>query len=52
MFGSDWPVCLLAGSYRQVHDALQSCLQHLSDSERARIWGGTAREFYRLQPAT
>jgi L-fuconolactonase len=48
MFGSDWPVCLVAGSYQQVHDALQTCLSELSADERARVWGGTAREFYAL----
>jgi L-fuconolactonase len=49
MFGSDWPVCELAGSYQQVHAALVECLGPLSNSERERIFGGTAREFYRLQ---
>jgi len=48
MFGSDWPVCLLAGSYTDVHAALAECLSSLSDSERSTIYGGTAAEFYRL----
>jgi L-fuconolactonase len=48
MFGSDWPVCELAGSYQQVHAALLECLAELSASERERIFGGTACEFYGL----
>ncbi len=48
MYGSDWPVCLLTGSYREVHDAFNTCVASLSDSEQARIWGGTACEFYGL----
>ena len=49
MFGSDWPVCELAGSYEQVHSALVEVLGPLSESENARIFGETAREFYNLQ---
>jgi len=49
MYGSDWPVCELAGSYRQVHDALQSCVSLLSPTEQGQIFGGTAIEFYGLQ---
>ncbi len=48
MFGSDWPVCQLAGSYRQVHDALAHCLESLSAEHRAAVWGGTAQRFYQL----
>ena len=48
MYGSDWPVCELAGSYEQVHSALVEVLGELSPSEHARVFGGTAKEFYRL----
>lgn len=48
MFGSDWPVCELAGSYRQVHDALTECIRSLSQDEQAAIMGGTAQKFYGL----
>jgi L-fuconolactonase len=48
MFGSDWPVCELAGSYEQVHAALTECLGPLSESENSRIFGETAIEFYGL----
>lgn len=48
MFGSDWPVCLLAGSYDRVYQALLSCIEELSDAEQSQILGGTATEFYKL----
>lgn len=48
MFGSDWPVCELAGSYEQVFAVLEDAIGYLSDSERAAVLGGTARRFYRL----
>lgn len=48
MFGSDWPVALLAGSYQQVVDALKEVLGDLSESETEKVWGGTAAKFYGL----
>ena len=48
MFGSDWPVCELAGSYEQVHGVARELLGSLSESEQAAIFGGTATKFYRL----
>jgi len=48
IYGSDWPVCLLAGSYAQVFDALQECLAGLTESKRAMILGENARRFYRI----
>ncbi len=46
MFGSDWPVCLLAGSFTQVFHALQECLAGLNELERAMVMGENARRFY------
>jgi len=52
MFGSDWPVCLLAGSYAEVINALRSVLQnHISNDEMAGVLGGNAARFYRLEGA-
>ena len=48
LFGTDWPVCLVAASYDRVVDALQECLKDLSDSEREKIFGLNAIEVYRL----
>lgn len=49
MFGTDWPVCLLAGAYSQAVDALESVLPTLSAQERAGIWGDNAVRFYGLK---
>ncbi|MBW5449085.1 amidohydrolase family protein [Cohnella sp. CFH 77786] len=49
MFGSDWPVCLLAAEYEQVVDVLERSLPpEWNESERARLFGLNAKEFYRL----
>jgi len=48
MFGSDWPVCTLAGSYDQVVSIVQDYIQPLSTSAQALIMGGTATAFYGL----
>ncbi len=48
LFGSDWPVCLLAGSYAQVFGAAKFALQDLTDAERSSIFGGTAVTVYGL----
>jgi L-fuconolactonase len=50
MFGSDWPVCLLAaGSYGEVVDAARELTAGLSGAERAEVFAGTARRWYRLR---
>lgn len=48
MFGSDWPVCELAASYQQVHDALREITGQLGAGELQQIFGGTASRFYGL----
>jgi L-fuconolactonase len=48
MFGSDWPVCTLAASYAQVHEAATALLTGLSQAERAAVLGGTAARVYGL----
>jgi L-fuconolactonase len=50
MFGSDWPVCLLAGSYAEVLGALRTVLDgKLSAAERAGVYGSNAARFYGLE---
>jgi L-fuconolactonase len=50
MFGSDWPVCLLAASYDQVYELLKETLPgRLTEEEEAKIFGGNAFEFYKLK---
>jgi L-fuconolactonase len=48
LFGSDWPVCLLAASYGDVVAAAGATLGGLSESDRAKIFGGAAAATYRL----
>lgn len=51
MFGSDWPVCLLAADYDRVIEALQTVLSDLGvldDITEAAIFGNTAIHWYRL----
>ncbi len=52
IFGSNWPVCLLAGSYAQVFDALVYALGDIPLSDRDRIFGRNAIEAYRLEDRT
>lgn len=49
MFGSDWPVCELAGSYQRVFGALKELIVELSAAEQAKILGQTAAKFYGIQ---
>ena len=49
MFGSDWPVCELAGSYTDVLAALQEVISRLSTEDQNWILGKTAVNFYSLQ---
>lgn len=49
MYGSDWPVCLLAGRYGEVKQALEEALPPLSAEDRAKVFGGNAIRFYGLE---
>lgn len=48
MWGSDWPVLDLAGSYSEWHAVAQSLASGLSESARDALFGGTARRIYAL----
>ena len=48
MFGSDWPVCLLAAEYADVAGIVSDFVSRLSRAEQEAILGGTARRFYGL----
>jgi L-fuconolactonase len=48
MFGSDWPVCTLAGSYERVIGGLGHVLAGVDEATRAAIFETAARTFYRL----
>ncbi len=48
LFGSDWPVCLVAGSYRKVKQVVTEYIAVLSPSEQNAIMGENAIKFYSL----
>jgi L-fuconolactonase len=48
MYGSDWPVMLLAGEYAQWYGVVTNAISKLSKTEQDRIMGGTAVEAYGL----
>lgn len=49
LFGTDWPVCLLAASYDEVVGVLDEALPAAwGERERANLYGGNARRFYKL----
>lgn len=49
MYGSDWPVCLLAGTYSQVYNSIVHTLpKQITEKELAAIFGGNAMRFYKL----
>jgi L-fuconolactonase len=49
MYGSDWPVCTLAGSYARVIGALRTVLGSIDDEVEARLFGGSSAEFYGIR---
>jgi L-fuconolactonase len=50
MYGSDWPVCLLAADYPRVAGLARALIAGLSEVERDAVLGGTAARWYRLDP--
>ena len=49
MFGSDWPVALLAADgYQDVYQLVADWAQQLSEDEQAKLFGGNAARFYGL----
>jgi L-fuconolactonase len=48
MYGSDWPVCLVAATYEQQLSIVQEYLKAFSAAEKNQILGGNAERFYNL----
>lgn len=48
LFGSDWPVCLVAGSYAQVKAIVTDYIADFSSEEQKNIMGHNAMKFYNL----
>jgi L-fuconolactonase len=49
MFGSDWPVCMVAGGYNRVIKMVRRYTEQLTDTEKMKFWGGNAIKFYNLE---
>ncbi len=48
LFGSDWPVCLLAGTYEDSINIVADKLQDFSEAELKGFWGDNAVKFYSI----
>ena len=48
VFGGDWPVCLLGGSYRRWVTSLKEVISNRSEAEQRRLLHDNAEVFYRL----
>jgi L-fuconolactonase len=49
MFGSDWPVCLLGGTYGEIVGIVETITADWSPSEKEAFWSTTAINAYRLK---
>jgi L-fuconolactonase len=49
VWGSDWPVLELAGSYLGWLNQCEDLLAHLEDSQRAAIFGGNGKQIYGVE---
>jgi L-fuconolactonase len=49
MFGSDWPVCLLAASYRQVKQLIEAYIESNAPQHKEKIFGANAARFYQIK---
>lgn len=48
IWGSDWPVSRLARGYDDWREAALELADHLSEADKATVFGGNAKSFYRL----
>ena len=48
-FGTDWPVCLVAGSYAEVVSVMHKFSEQLNASEKEKLMGANAIKFYKIQ---
>jgi len=49
MFGSDWPVCLLAATYTDTINLMEEFTKNFTKSEQESFWAGTAKRAYKLK---
>jgi L-fuconolactonase len=48
MYGSDWPVCLVAAEYKQQLDVYRRYFKDYSQPDQQKVFGGNAKVFYNL----
>ena len=48
LYGSDWPVCLVAATYQEVLEVVQDYFSAFSKEEQDAVFGGNATRFYNL----
>lgn len=48
LFGSDWPVCLVATSYKNWIELVRGKISSLTEAEKEKIMGGNAVRIYNL----
>ncbi|MDG2385990.1 MAG: amidohydrolase family protein [Flavobacteriaceae bacterium] len=48
LFGSDWPVCLLAASYQEVYQLITDYTVNFSLEQRDKLFGANAERFYNI----
>jgi L-fuconolactonase len=47
-FGSDWPVCLAAGSFATTYSVVDQFCAQLKQEEKDKIFGQNTKDFYKL----
>lgn len=52
MFGSDWPVCLVAASYAQVKQLIETYVGAHAPQDKEKIFASNAIRFYGLEAAS
>ncbi|MFT7033278.1 MAG: L-fuconolactonase [Cyclobacteriaceae bacterium] len=48
MYGSDWPVCLVASEYNRMLSIVENYISKYSDADKAKVMGENAMSFYSL----
>jgi L-fuconolactonase len=49
IFGSDWPVCLVAATYGQVKNVVETYVDRDAPSAKSAIFGENVKRFYQIQ---
>jgi L-fuconolactonase len=49
MFGSDWPVCLVAATYKEMLHVVEDYFNSFSETEQEDLFGKNAQHFYQLK---